>query len=244
VCGRYASSRPPDLLADELEAEVDCAVIPPSWNVAPTMPVYAVLSRHGRRVVRALRWGLVPSWASDLSIGSRLINARAETLTDKPAFRAALAARRCVLPADGYYEWRLTPNGKQPYFLHAGAGAPGAVGAGGGLTFAGLYEIWRDPRHADAPLIWSATIITTAATPDLSHLHDRMPVVLDRAGVDDWLAPGPPSPHLLRGAAPGALTAHPVGPRVSDVRQDGPDLVAPAPELAARLSESAESTLF
>jgi putative SOS response-associated peptidase YedK len=220
MCGRYASSRPPEIIADEHDAEIDTPALPPSWNVAPTMPVYAVLEREGTRRLRALRWGLVPSWADDLAIGSRLINARAETVEEKPAFRAALASRRCVVPADGYYEWLADGGRKTPFYIHRPDGTA--------LAFAGLYEVWRDPAEPESPLVWSCTIVTTAASENLAQLHDRMPVVLpDAEAVTRWLAA--PDLDLLAPTSGRQLAAHPVGPRVSDVRQDGPDLVLPVP---------------
>ncbi|MGH3344110.1 MAG: SOS response-associated peptidase [Carbonactinosporaceae bacterium] len=242
MCGRYAASRDQDALA--LEFEVDRvataagtageATAPPAadYNVAPTKPVPAVLERldpdSGRpqRQLRVLNWGLVPSWARDPSCGGRLINARVETAARKPAFRRAFAKRRCLLPADGYFEWSgRSPGRKQPFFIRPRGG--------GGLSMAGLYEIWRDPgRAADDPraLRWSATVLTTAAEQGLDHLHDRMPVLLtpDRFGA--WLDPRRADPaelsELLAPAARGTLEAYPVSLAVNDVRNNGPHLIS------------------
>src|SRR3712207_3486651 len=145
MCGRYSASRPPDLTEETYAARVVDPPPPPSWNVAPTDPCAVVVDRGEGRELRTLRWGLIPSWADDPRIASRLINARAETVAEKPAFRVALARRRCLVPADGWYEWR----DKQPHFISRGDGP---------LAFAGLYERWQDTR--------TFTIVTTSAAPD------------------------------------------------------------------------------
>ena len=188
MCGRYASSRRPEDLLEEfdvLESRV-AAPLAPDFNVAPTKEVYAVVERppaqeseQPERQLRVLTWGLVPSWAKDPSIGSRMINARSETLVEKPAFRKAFAVRRCLLPADGYFEWyetqQKTAKGKarkQPFFITSGYGSS--------LAMAGLYEIWRDPskpEDAEDRFRWTCTILTTEATDDLGRIHDRMPLL-------------------------------------------------------------------
>jgi len=256
MCGRYATARNPDDLVEEFGIErvaVDETLVPEfplpaNYNVAPTDPVYAVVERLDKaqpelppqRQLRVVRWGLVPSWAKDRKIGSRLINARVETLADKPAFRKAFATRRCLLPADGYYEWygdagavagspensskKGTPK-KQPFFIR---------GRGGGiLAMAGLYEFWRDPATpagAD-PWLWSCTVITTEGTDDVGRLHDRMPMLVEPVGWDRWLDPRPADPAelhaLLVPAAPGRLAAYAVSTQVNDVRNNGPELIAP-----------------
>jgi putative SOS response-associated peptidase YedK len=244
VCGRYASSRRPEDLVDEFEVVEDRVgtPLPPDFNVAPTKEVYAVVERPPRhedgvevppqRQLRALRWGLVPSWAKDPSIGSRMINARMETVAEKPAYRRAFAARRALLPADGYYEWyvtdRLDAKGKpvkQPFFIRPRDG--------GVLAMAGLYEIWRDPTRAeDDPerFRWTCTVLTTTAEDSLGHVHDRMPLMVERDRWGQWLDPRVPgSLDLLVPAAPGALEAYPVAPLVSNVRNNGPELVEPLP---------------
>ncbi|MFT4288239.1 SOS response-associated peptidase [Nocardioides sp.] len=240
MCGRYASSRDAGDLADEFEVDqlrID-ALLPKSWNVAPTDPVYAVLDRPPRpdrpreRQLRELTWGLVPSWAKDARIGSRLINARMETVADKPAFKRAFAAKRCLLPADGYYEWYETEQpatgkagrrAKQPFFIRPADG--------GVLAMAGLYEIWRDPRRPDDdphPFRWTCTIITTNAEDSLGRIHDRMPLMVERERWDEWLDPTTPATlDLLVPAAPGRLTAYPVTTLVNNVKNNGPELVEP-----------------
>lgn len=225
MCGRYVSARPADDLADHFRAEPpEEPALPPSYNVAPTDPVYAVLERDGQRRLTVVRWGLVPSWAKDPRIGARLINARRETVADKPAFRAAYARRRCLVPADGYYEWQRREGGKQPYFLSAPDGAP--------LPMAGLYELWRSPEGE-----WRRTcaVITTEAADELGEIHDRAPLLVPPAGWDRWLDPEveDPGPDLLVPATPGRLRAWPVDPAVGNVRTNGPHLVAPLPGTAA-----------
>jgi putative SOS response-associated peptidase YedK len=232
MCGRYAASRNPDDLVDEFDVEAVFVRerLAPDYNVAPTKDVYAVLSRPPRedrsappqRRLTVMRWGLVPSWAADASVGSRLINARVETVHEKPAFRRAFSSRRCLLPADGYYEWF----GKQPFFIRPRDG--------GVLAMAGLYETWRDPAAGpDDPdaVLWTCAVLTTVAEDGLGHLHDRMPLLVERERYGRWLDPTISEPNLLRSllvpAAPGRLKAYPVATLVSDVRNNGPQLIAP-----------------
>ena len=238
MCGRYAVSQSADDLAEEFGVDrVDVAErLEPDWNVAPTKDVYAVLTRRRRgepgveRRLRTLRWGLVPSWAKDPSVGNRLINARLETAHEKPAFRRAFAIRRCLLPADGFYEWYGETKGKkQPFFVRRRDG--------GVLAMAGLYEIWRDPAVADdddpAAFTWTATILTTDAEDDVGRIHERMPLLVDRSGWEAWLDPEVEDVDRVRGllvlAAPGRLEAYPVSTEVNKVDNNGPHLVEPLP---------------
>lgn len=228
MCGRYASSRDARDLAGAFEVEEPVEqVLPPSWNVAPTDPVYAVVQREQARQLRVLRWGLVPSWAKDAKGAARLINARQETVTSKPAFRAAYVRRRCLLPADGYYEWQVDGTRKQPWFLSRADGAP--------LAMAGLYEVWS-PLEGER--LWTCTVITTSAADELGHIHDRTPLLVPKSDWDRWLDPAveDPGQHLLVPAVDGALEAWPVGAAVGNVRNDGPELAAPLePEQPATL---------
>ena len=246
MCGRYASSRKPDDLAEEFEidrarlSETVVAPLPPDYNVAPTKQVYAVVDRPERdgsaaeRQLRVLRWGLVPFWAKDPSIGNRMINARMETVTEKPAFRAAFAKRRCLLPADGYYEWYATEQRtkagkplKQPFYIRP---ADGSV-----MAMAGLYEIWKDPtREDDDPerFRWTCTVLTTTAEDAVGHIHDRMPLLVESERRAEWLDPGVDVERargLLVPAAPGRLEAFPVSTQVNNVRNNGPELTEPLP---------------
>lgn len=237
MCGRYAASRGPDDLTVEFEA-VDAtggASPGPDYNVAPTKSVHAVLTRplpgdrEGAQVrqLRVLRWGLVPSWAKDPAIGARLLNARAETAAGKPAFRAALAARRCLLPADGWYEWqrRTDTSTKQPYFM--------TPRNGGLLALAGLYEFWA-PHGQRADLLVTCAVLTTTSVGPLTEIHDRMPLVLGRGDWAAWLDPacervpdllGPPSAALIDD-----LEIRPVGPAVGRVDNNGEQLTAALPD--------------
>ena len=261
MCGRYASVRKRTELLEEFGVLRDRVAQPlePDYNVAPTKPIYAVLTRRagddrdaagdgapggtaGRdgaeeaapaaaRELRVVRWGLVPFWAKDLSIGSKLINARAETVATKPAFRRAFARHRCLIPADGYYEWEKVGDPakprKQPHYIHRADG--------GVLAFAGLYELWRDKSlpddHANA-WRWTATIITTRAEDEVGHIHDRMPMVIEPARWSDWLDPEATSPdelhQLLAPAVSARLTSYPVSTEVNSVRHNGPQLIQPA----------------
>ena len=249
MCGRYASSRRPEDLVEEFEV-VDTRIrtpLAPDFNVAPTKEVYAVMERRRserssgvpshetaapQRQLRVLTWGLVPSWAKDPSIGNRMINARMETVAEKPSYRRAFAARRCLLPADGYFEWyptqRTNAKGaplKQPFFIR-----PRDAGV---LAMAGLYEIWRDPDRAeDDPdrFRWTCTVITTAAEDQLGHIHDRMPLVVPRRRWSEWLDPEVSgTTDLLVPAMQGELEAYPVSTAVGNVRNNGPELVEPIP---------------
>lgn len=245
MCGRYAASTHPDKLIEIFEVDdvpegSEPAVGPdglaewsrPRWNIAPTDPVPAVLerAREGRdvRLLTGLRWGLVPSWSKDATGGARMINARLETVASKPAFRKAFAARRCLLPADGYYEWQpLTAGGrsyKQPWFIRPQDGL---------MVMAGIYEFWRDPRAATDADGWlvSCSVITTSATDDLGRIHDRMPVQVPRMNWDAWLDPALDDAEaalgLLHVPSPGEMVVHPVSTRVNKVSNDGAELVAP-----------------
>jgi putative SOS response-associated peptidase YedK len=243
MCGRYASSRKPEDLVEEFEidrSEVK-ETLAPDYNVAPTKEVYAVLERPpseekqrpAERQLRVLKWGLVPFWAKDPAIGNKLINARMETVGEKPSFRQAFASRRCLLPADGYYEWyaaeQKTKAGKplkQPFFIHP---ADGSV-----IAMAGLYEIWRDPTRADDDperFRWTCTVLTTSAEDELGRIHDRMPLLVERERYGAWLDPTVDDPDKLRRllvpASPGRLEAYPVTTKVNSVRNNGPDLLEP-----------------
>lgn len=247
MCGRYASTRNPATLAVEFDALDGTAGSaagagadgPPGadYNVAPTKPVLSVVTRHPRdaegspdperteRSIRVMRWGLVPHWAKDPGVGSRLINARAETAATKPAFRDALARRRCLLPADGWYEWQAsdTPGrGKQPFFITPADGS--------GLALAGLWSTWRaSDAEPDTPLLVTCAVLTTGAVGPLTEIHHRMPLVLPAEAWADWLNPDSADPGVLLDA-PSAELVHtlelrPVSTAVNSVRNHGPELV-------------------
>lgn len=223
MCGRFTSTTPIDDIVEHFGVEeVRADDLGPRYNVAPTDPVYAVVEVDGRRRLGVMRWGLVPSWADDPRIGSRMINARAETLDTKAAFRPLLARRRCLVPADGFYEWRRPVGGgrKQPVHVRPRGG--------GLLALAGLWDVRRGEGGADR--LVSCTIITTEASPELAELHDRMPVVLDPGVWDAWLDPGHDEPEALGGLLRPSegFELVEVTTAVNDVRNDGPELLAPA----------------
>lgn len=245
MCGRYAASASPEDLIEEFAVEQDetGGLVQPDYNVAPTHVTPVVLERSPRgvpdcppvRQLRLLSWGLVPSWAKDPSVGNRMINARAEGLFDKPAYRRAASTRRCLVPADGWYEWQASPTAvdsrgkprKQPFFVQLADGGP--------LAFAGLYEFWRDPARLDEdPDAWRTTftIVTSPAEAGLDRIHDRMPFVVRPEHWDAWLDPAITEPaavrDVLRPVRPGRFKAYPVSRRVADVRNSGPGLLDPA----------------
>jgi putative SOS response-associated peptidase YedK len=235
VCGRYAStSTRADLLAAYDAVEAVGEELPPSYNIAPTQQVNVVLERAPRtepdadpvRMVSSqVKWGLVPSWAKDPKIGSRLINARSETITSKPAFKAAAGRRRCVLPADGYFEWMKDEGGKKiPFFLHAE----------GPVSMAGLYELWPNPSLPDDDpdrWLWTCTVLTRPATDAAGQIHDRSPVILPDAFIDPWLDPALTDRDdvdaLLNSVPEPHLDLYEVSTAVNSPRNNTPDLLRP-----------------
>lgn len=240
MCGRFAASAGADEYVEVFGIDEVVEEAPPSFNLAPTDPIPAVVERVdassgvGVRKLVAPRWGLVPSWSRDASGAARMINARFETLATKPAFRTALARRRCLIPADGYFEWsavglgtradlnptevRVSRSGKQAYFIR-----PADEGL---FVMAGLYEFWKLPT---GEWLTTATIITTTATDALGHIHDRMPMVVSPGAWASWL-----DPHLTETDAAASLlavaeglTAYAVSPLVGNVANDGPELIEP-----------------
>ena len=208
-------------LADLGFAPRDAPGYPSDYNVAPTKPVPVVWQRsedEGERRLSVARWGLIPSWAKDPGVGVRAFNARIETAAEKPTFRGAFAKRRCVLPADGYYEWKKDGAAKQPMYIHAGDGAQ--------LAFAGLYERWTD---AEGRATWSVSILTGPALGPLAEIHDRMPLTVSRELLEPWLDQDVRAADQVRSLldlehAPGWV-ARPVGPGVGNVRNNGPELI-------------------
>lgn len=243
MCGRYASTKAPADLADEFRAvDATDGPVEPDYNVAPTKNIVTVVQRHPRdadgtpdpdtteRTLRVVTWGLVPSWSKDAKGGARMINARSETAATKPSFKRAMQARRCLIPADGWYEWQRGPDHKQPYYTHHADGSS--------LAMAGIWEFWKpkddpDGRYPDGLI--TASVLTTAAVGVLAQVHDRMPLLLPPSAWDDWLDPDagagdervsalltPPSEQLVAG-----LELRPVSSLVNSVRNNGPELLAP-----------------
>ena len=227
MCGRFAQPRSAEELARIFHARPATELAGERFNVAPTDEVAAVVEHHGERVVDAFRWGLVPFYAKSSKDGARLINARAETLESSPAFRTAFARHRCIIPADAFYEWRRERNPttgrvtrSEPFAVRRSDGEP--------LALAGLWSSWRDPESAAR--LYTCTILTTDPNELVSRIHDRMPVVLDPADWDAWLADGTPSDQLrslLRPAPAEPFDAYAVSPAVNNVRNEGPELLAP-----------------
>jgi putative SOS response-associated peptidase YedK len=222
MCGRYtlASTTPAQLrarfpLGESVEIEQ-------RFNVAPGDEVLAVVMREGAATGARLRWGLVPPWAEDPKVGFRMINARAETIADKPAYRRPFERGRCLIVADGFYEWQRE-GVRQPFHITRGDGGP--------FAFAGIRTAWRDPREPEGELLRSCAIVTTAANAAIQQIHPRMPVILDPEDEEDWLDPGTPPPRLhelLRPLAVDLTHARPVSKAVNDARYDGPECLAPA----------------
>ncbi|MGV3759765.1 MAG: SOS response-associated peptidase [Actinomycetota bacterium] len=226
MCGRFVSATPPDQVAAYFGTEAPEALLEASYNVAPTNDIYAVLADGSTRHLDAFHWGLIPLWAKDPKIGSKMINARAETLAEKNAYKSAFKRRRCLIPADGFYEWRKDPAAppkakKQPFFIHRPDGEP--------YAFAGLWEVWRGPQKDQEPLR-SCTIITTSPNEVMAIIHDRMPAILPASAWDAWLDRDNDDLELLGKLlvpADRSLTVmHPVSTQVNNVRNKGPELVA------------------
>ena len=190
----------------------------PRYNGCPTQGFALCRLERSERAIAKSRWGLIPAWAKDAKMGVRLINARAETVHETPAFRAAFKRRRCLVPADGWFEWREEESGKQPWYITRAGGEP--------VSFACLWERWE---KGDEP-VETFTILTTAASPALTAIHHRQPVILDAGDFDTWLAPDTPQERLLalaRRAHEGPFERWPVSRRVNSPRNEGPDLVQP-----------------
>jgi putative SOS response-associated peptidase YedK len=222
MCGRFLLYSSIETLERTFGLELQGARpnLEPRYNIAPTQRVAVVGVKEGRRGLAMMHWGLIPSWAKDRSIAAKLINARGESVHTKPAFRAAFKARRCLIPADGFYEWHNEAGNKQPYVLEPAAGGPLALG--------GLFERWRDPEGGE---LWSCTIVTTDASADIAHLHHRMPLVLTPDHWDAWMTAEPDAARALIGPAlEGTLRFRPVDNRLNHVRHDGPELIAGPPE--------------
>jgi len=212
MCGRFARYSLSRELERYFNAHPSSFEIQPNYNVAPTQEIPIVVLHEDERHIKKRHWGLVPFWARDISIGSRMINARVETVTSKPAFRAALKQRRCLIPANGFYEWFGKAGNKQPYYFHLPSGEP--------FAFAGLYEIWKDKEAAPgAGPYKSCTIITTEASASVKDIHHRMPLILKPEAYDAWLDPENKDPakieELLKTALVRELKRYPVSQRVN-----------------------------
>lgn len=222
MCGRFAFFSSHEAMVRLFGLPPGTPAVEPRWNIAPTQYVPTVrVDQEGVRRLAMLYWGLVPGWAKEKSLGARMINARAETIAEKPSFRTAWRRRRCLVLASGYYEWQATPDGKQPYFIQRTDGDPFAM--------AGLWESWIETPGE--PPLESCTIITTGAVPPLDRIHHRVPVVLPATAHSAWLESREPDlgalQELLAPPEADVLIAVPVSRRVNSARNEGPDLVAP-----------------
>jgi putative SOS response-associated peptidase YedK len=221
MCGRYTLATPVEKLVEEFGISGPPPDLPPSYNVAPTQNIATIVESDDTRRLELMRWGLIPSWADDPEIGSRMINARSETVAEKPSFRAAFKKRRCLVPADGFYEWRKLDGGKQPHHIRVRDGRP--------FAFAGLWEVWRPE---DGPEVRSCTILTTEANELISPIHGRMPVILPPESYELWLDPGveerDPLTDLLRPYPAEDMEAYPVSRFVNNPSHDDPRCVEPA----------------
>lgn len=247
MCGRYAATKDPAALIDEFAAvDLTEGRIRADHNVAPTKDVATVVQRHPRdadgavledepavRSLRMMRWGLVPFWAKDPGVGSKMINTRAETAKEKPSFKKAVSSRRCLVPADGWYEWRRDGKEKQPFFMTG----PGD----GSLAFAGIWETWRPKDDKDADPLITFSVITTDSVGRLTDIHHRMPLLMPREKWDTWLDPDLPDVTELLVPPAEALVdtieLRPVSSLVNNVRNNGP-------ELLDRVEPAADSALF
>lgn len=226
MCGRFVRTSTPEELARFFDAAVlGENLLEADHNVAPGTDIWVVTAGSRGRQLVPMHWGLVPFWAKDPKIGNRMINARSETLAEKTSFKRAYRHRRCLIPVDGFYEWKTVPGQKrkQPFFIHAPDGSP--------YAFAGLWERWRGPRRDREDELRSTTIITTAANEPMAALHHRMPVILERDDWDRWLDPDVDRPEdldpLLVPGRPELIEMHPVGLEVGDVRNKGAGLIEP-----------------
>ena len=226
VCGRYVSTEDPDQLRLMYEADtIDVPVLPPNYNVAPTQPVYVVDEMSGPRNIRVVNWGLIPSWAKDASIASKLINARSDTIWEKPSFRSAIRTSRCLIPANGWFEWQTTDDSKRPYLYERTDHELVSMG--------GILEAWRDPATG----AWRRTcaIITTDANLEVAKVHDRMPVIIEKSDWATWLNPhnGATSDtaklieNLMRPAAADVVRGREVSKAINSVKNNAPEFLLP-----------------
>jgi putative SOS response-associated peptidase YedK len=219
MCGRYTLRTPVDSLAEAFEIEEYPSSITPNYNIAPTQEVAAVVEEDEKRKLEMLHWGLIPSWAKDPSIGNKMINARAETVAEKPSFRRAFKVRRCLILADRFYEWKKTDDGKQPYHVKMEDGSL--------FAFAGLWETWQNGEE-----IRSCTIITTDANDLMSEIHHRMPVILHPEDYAMWLDHDFEEKEvlttLLKPYPADVMEAYPVSRRVNKPSNNEPSVLEPA----------------
>jgi putative SOS response-associated peptidase YedK len=221
MCGRYASTLPPEAMR-ALFRYLEQPNFPPRYNIAPTQPIAVVRMAEGRRQFALVRWGLIPAWVKDPRAFSLLINARGESVNEKPAFRNAMKYRRCLVPADGFYEWKQDSESRRPYFVRLKSGAP--------MAFAGLWENWMGPNGEE---VETAAIVTTAASRSIAHIHERMPVIVPPEAFDFWLDPkvdAQTAAAVIAPAPDAAIEAYAVSSAVNRTANDTAMLIEPLRE--------------
>jgi putative SOS response-associated peptidase YedK len=231
MCGRYVIASSPEALR-RLFGYAEQPNFPPRYNVAPTQPVPVVMLENGARHFSLMRWGFLPSWVKDPRTFALVINARAETVLEKPSFRNAIKRRRCLLPADGYYEWQASPARKRPFFIRRRDGEP--------VAFAGVAETWTGPNGEEVDTV---AIVTAAASPEMAALHDRVPVTIDSRDFDRWLdgsmTEAEDAMTMLVAPPRGTFVWHEVSTAVNRVANDSADLIVPCSEEDIAIAEAA-----
>lgn len=219
MCGRFTRAINTAAVAEAFGVDEISTDLKASYNIAPTQPVAVVVSEGKKRLIE-VRWGLVPSWAKDLSVGNKMINARAETVTEKASFRNAFKKRRCLVVADGFYEWQKLGDGKRPVYIHLKSAQP--------FGMAGLYEVWHSPEGKE---VMTCAIITTAANELMQPIHDRMPVIIAKENEDLWLDPAVAEATVLRELlqpySADEMEAYPVSKRVNSPSNNSPECLKP-----------------
>jgi putative SOS response-associated peptidase YedK len=222
MCGRFVGYRKLGNYQDKFKIDLFEADPSPNYNVAPTQSVPGIVRQDNKNVLRAFRWGLIPFWAKDPTIGNRMINARSETVDSKPSFRTAFKKRRCLIPADGFYEWKGPKGAKVPMYITVPDEEP--------FGFAGLWEYWDDKGKADEPIL-SCTILTTDASDSIKDIHHRMPVILKPEAYKDWMETGTPAEGLkdiISAQIHTDFTFHQVSKAVNSVKNNSADLIEAA----------------
>jgi len=226
MCGRFVQYSPLQTIQQILDVGTVSFEVIPNYNVAPTQKIITVIKHNNENKLEKLHWGLVPFWAKDISIGSRMINARAETVSQKPSFRNAFRKRRCLIPADGFYEWKGEKGNKQPYYVSIPSGEP--------FSFAGLWETWTDKETGEESVYKSCTIITTAASESIREIHHRMPAILDPEFHEKWLNTDIQDPKelqvIINDGIIHNMSFYPVSKLVNSVKNNDPNCIKPVDE--------------
>jgi len=226
MCGRFVQNSPIETLQQNFYIRTTASDIIPNYNVAPTQKILTIIKHDNENKLERLHWGLVPFWAKDISIGSRMINARAETVSQKPSFRNAFRKRRCLIPADGFYEWKGEKGNKQPYYVFTFSDKP--------FAFVGLWESWTDKKSDEGSVYKSCTIITTAASESILEIHHRMPVILNPKFHEKWLNSEIQDPKeleiILQDGITHDIKYYPVSTFVNSVKNNDPNCIKPIDE--------------